>query len=191
MGKVSSPDVNILDLRPEDTDKIEQIAQFLFACFRKYSPTWLPDMAACHEEIKESFASNRRSRVLMDAEDRAVGWIGAITDDHLWEIHPIAVKPEAQRAGYGLRLVEDVCTLASDSGAVAIWAGTSDETHSTSFSKIDLYGDTTRAFSAFEAPDDHPLRFWSKTGFSIVGVQPDEEGLGKPGIHFAKRLVSP
>lgn len=178
------------DLTGDDSERIDQIATFLVDCFRQYSPTWLPDRAACLEEIEESFAEDRRSRVLLDDQDAAVGWIGAITDEHLWEIHPIAVSPHAQRLGYGRLLVEDICRLATDRGAVAIWAGTSDETFSTSFSKMDLYKDAAAAMGPFDAPADHPLWFWSKMGFAIVGVQPDEEGLGKPGIHFAKRLVT-
>ena len=180
----------IEDLTSNDPERIEQVATFLPACFQQYSPNWLRDRAACLEEIEESFAADRRSRVLLDDQRTAVGWIGAITDEHLWEIHPIAVSPDAQRLGHGRRLVDDICQLAKDHGAVAIWAGTSDETSSTSFSKMDLYTDAAKAMGPFDAPSDHPLWFWSKMGFAIVGVQPDEEGLGKPGIHFAKRLMT-
>lgn len=178
----------IVDLLPSDEDHVNEIAQFLYECFRKYAPEWVPDLESCKKEIQESFQPGRRSRVLLTEDGRAAGWIGAITDEHLWEIHPIAVSPQDQRLGYGRMLVTDFISLAKESGAVAVWAGTSDETHSTSFSRIDLYRNASTALENFNAPEDHPVNFWSKVGFSLVGVMPDEEGLGKPGIHFAKRI---
>ncbi|MFT7245504.1 MAG: aminoglycoside 6'-N-acetyltransferase I [Candidatus Azotimanducaceae bacterium] len=89
----------------------------------------------------------------------------------------------------GKLLVADIENLARESGAVSVWAGTSDETDSTSFSRLDLYKEFAKAFENIEPPDDHPVNFWLHGGYSIVGVMPDEEGLGKPGIHFAKRVV--
>ena len=179
----------IIDLLETDAAQIEQVAQFLYACFRKYAPGWLPDIVACREEVQESFQAARRSRILLDDQGRPIGWIGAITDENLWEIHPIAVAQQAQRQGYGRLLVEDVVALARESGAVSVCAGTSDETASTSFSRMNLYQDAAAAIRDFEAPADHPVHFWLKMGFSIVGVQPDAEGPGKPSIHFAKRIV--
>ena len=127
---------------------------------------------------------------MLDDNQEPVGWIGAITDTDCWEIHPIAVHPDQQGRGLGRRLVADIETLAREAGAVSVWAGTSDETGSTSFSGVDLYQHADRALNNVEAPRDHPVSFWLGAGYSIVGVRPDEEGLGKPGIHFARRIVS-
>ena len=178
----------IVDLEKSDKDRVDQIAGFLYRCFQKNAPEWLPNLESCRQEVNKSFQTDRRSRVLIDSHGIALGWIGAITDESLWEIHPIAVAPSQQGNGYGLVLVSDIVELARNSGAVAIWAGTSDETGATSFSSIDLYKYPASALENFSAPRDHPVSFWSKTGFSLVGVMPDEEGLGKPGIHFAMRL---
>lgn len=120
---------------------------------------------------------------------RAIGWIGAIEDDDVWEIQPIAVAPAMQRSGLGRALVADIEWLARSAGAVAVWAGTSDETHATNLSSVDLYADPVTAMANFSAVEGHPARFWQKAGFTLVGVRPDEEGLGQPGIHFARRLV--
>ena len=181
--------VSIVDLRDSDGDRIDQIAEFLYKCFRKYAPEWLSDLESCKEEVQESFEPGRRSRVLIDGDGQALAWVSTIIDDNVWEIHPIAVSPKEQRKGYGAMLINDVAQLARAGGAVAMWAGTSDETGSTSFSDIDLYKNPASALDNFDAPPDHAINFWVKAGFSIVGVMPDEEGLGKPGIHFAKRLV--
>jgi aminoglycoside 6'-N-acetyltransferase I len=34
----------------------------------------------------------------------------------------------------------------------------------------------------------HPYEFYQKMGFSLVGVIPDADGLGKPDIILAKRV---
>ncbi len=87
-------------------------------------------------------------------------------------------------------LVDDMVALAKEGGAAAIWAGTGDETNSTSFSKFDLYRETSIALENIEAPDDHAVNFWRAIGFAVVGVMPDDGGLGKPAIYFAKRIAS-
>lgn len=179
----------IVDLTASDSERINLIAQFLFDCFQKYAPTWVPNHAACLKQIHSSLKDARRSRVMLDEDDHPIGWIGAITDTDCWEIHPIAVSQHHQRMGIGKLLVADIENLARESGAVSVWAGTSDETDSTSFSRLDLYKEPTKAFRNIEAPEDHAVTFWLHAGYSLVGVMPDEEGLGKPGIHFAKRVV--
>ena len=180
--------MEISNLRKDNLRHIEQIEQFLFACFQKYSPDWLPTIEACREEILETLEDGKSSCVALNHRGDAVGWIGAIHDDDVWEIHPIAVSKQAQRSGVGRLLVEHMCEMAKCHGATAIWAGTSDEVGATSFSKIDLYTDLVGGLTNISAPDDHAIQFWLKMGFSIIGVQPDGEGLGKPSIHFAKRL---
>ena len=179
----------VVDLISSDSDRIDLISVFLKQCFQKYAPSWLPDNEACLRQLYASLETGRHSRVMLDGDANPIGWIGAITDTDTWEIHPIAVSPSHQRKGIGKLLVNDIENLARQSGAVSVWAGTSDETHSTSFSRIDLYQEPKKCFENIQAPNDHPVNFWLKTGYSLVGVLPDEEGLGKPGIHFAKRIV--
>lgn len=87
-------------------------------------------------------------------------------------------------------LVDDIANLARLGGAVAVWAGTSDETGSTSFSHADLYRSPTAEMVDFRVPRDHPVNFWLAIGFTLVGVLPDEEGLAKPGLHFARRIAT-
>lgn len=64
-----------------------------------------------------------------------IGWISAFINQNTWEIHPIAVAPEHQQTGVGASLVSDMEQLAKDADAVSVWAGTGDETNSTSFSE--------------------------------------------------------
>lgn len=180
----------ITDLTAGDTGLVDEIAEFLVECFRAYASEWIPDKATGLMKIKESFSVGRRSRVLTNDEGIALGWAGAIVGKNMWEIHPIAVSPAYQRKGYGSLLIDDIVGLARTNGAAGVWAGTGDTTGSTSFSTVDLYRDAASAMMDVKAPEDHPVHFWSRMGFSLVGVLPDEEGLGRPGIHFAKRIAS-
>ena len=180
----------ITDLTERDAGLVDQIATFLVECFRAYAREWCPDIASGRMKIRESFSADRRSRVLANDDGIALGWAGAIVGENVWEIHPIAVSPAFQRRGYGSLLVNDIIELARTNNAVAVWAGTGDTTDSTNFSKIDLYRSAANALQDVTAPQDHPVHFWSRMGFSLVGVMPDEEGLGKPGIHFAKRIAN-
>ena len=65
----------IVDLEENDTDRIGQIAKFLYQCFRKNAPEWLPNLESCNEEIQKSFQADRCSRVLIDRDGNALGWI--------------------------------------------------------------------------------------------------------------------
>ena len=179
----------ILDLRETDEGLIEEVAQFFLECFQQYAPGEWPDLESCRVEIRESFEQYRTSRVMVSEAGHAIGWIGAMNDQPTWEIHPLAVSPLEQRKGYGKLLVEDMIEVARSEGAVAIMAGTSDATKSTSLSEVDLYRNPSAALEEFFAEPDHPVQFWRKMGFHVVGVVPDGDGLGKPWIHFAKRLI--
>lgn len=39
-----------------------------------------------------------------------------------------------------------------------------------------------------EARRPHPVDFWRRIGYQVVGVVPDAEGLGMPSISLARRL---
>ncbi len=181
--------IYIKDLNDTDVDLIDQLANILFDCFFDYSPDWLPTLEDAIEVVQESFDPGRRSRILVDEQNDVLGWIGAFEDDNCWEIHPIVVAREHQRKGYGELLINDIAAIARASGAVALWAGTSDEVNATSLSGADLYNDPFTAIKNLTAEKNHPVNFWRKAGFTLVGVIPDEEGLNKPGIHFAKRII--
>jgi aminoglycoside 6'-N-acetyltransferase I len=150
-------------------------------------------MPAALEEVHESFGEDRLSRIAREDDGRVVGWIGGISpySGHVWEVHPVAVLPERQRAGVGRLLLEDTERLAAVRGGVTLWLGTDDEDGRTSLSGIDLYPDPLAALARITNIGGHPFEFYQKCGFVLSGVLPDANGFGKPDILMTKRIGRP
>lgn len=171
---------------------IDRLAQLTYEAFKQSAPSWLPTLADARRQVLNALAVDRICRVLMDANDNPLGWIAAIPQNHgrLWEIHPLVVSVEAQGKGYGRALVREVERLAQQQGVLGLFAGTSDETGATSLYGVDLYQNPLAALAKLQSYQPHPYQFWLKMGFTVMGVTPDAEGRGKPGIHLAKRVDS-
>ena len=78
--------------------------------------------------------------------------------------------------------------LGERAGALTLFAGTSDEVGTTNLFGVDLYADPASAIKNLRATRRNPFEFWQNAGFTVVGLMPDAEGEGKPGIHMARRL---
>ena len=180
----------IIDLRPDDTARIEQLALMAYAAFQEHAPNWLPTIEAAKAEVLESLEPKKISRLLIDTAEYPLGWIGAIPQSggRIWEIHPLAIAPTAQHKGYGRQLIDDLEVLAKAQGALTLMAGTSDVTGATTLSEVDLYQAPAAAIATFKCLKPHPVAFYQKNGFKIVGIMPDADGPGKPGITLAKRV---
>lgn len=64
-----------------------------------------------------------------------------------------------------------------------------DENNMTSLSNVDLYDNLYERIKDIENYKNHPYEFYLKLGYSIIGVIPDANGLGKPDIILGKRLI--
>ncbi len=179
----------IIDLTEERSDLMEQGAKLLYESFADLSPAW-PDLQSAREEVLDSLAEGRISRVMLGANGEAIGWVGAQPhyDGHVWELHPLVVATSHRKKGYGRALVEDIESIVSALGALTLWVGSDDEINATSLSGVDLYEDIPGAIRNVENLKGHPYEFYTRLGFSIVGVMPDANGLGKPDIFLAKRM---
>ena len=123
-------------------------------------------------------------------DGRVVAWAGLRYDyGSVWELHPLVVDEDVRGRGYGRTLVAVVEELAAERGALTVMLGTSDEVGLTSLANTDLFVDPLRALQELQASPSHPLGFWLGVGYSVVGVVPDAEGVGKPTILLAKRLT--
>lgn len=182
--------ISIITLQVEATTLIEQLAFMAYEAFREHAPTWLPTVQAAKAEVLESLEPQKISLVLVDATDQPLGWIGAIPQNggRVWEIHPLVIAATAQGQGYGRELVHHLERLAQADGVLTLIAGTSDETQATTLSGVDLYQNPATAIGTIRNLKKHPYKFYEKIGFKVVGVMPDAEGIGKPGITLAKRV---
>jgi aminoglycoside 6'-N-acetyltransferase I len=124
-------------------------------------------------------------------DERLVGWVGALRSyTHGWEIHPLVVAPDRQRRGIGSALLERLEARARGDGVVTLFLGSDDDYGGTTLYGRDLSPDVLGHAAAAEAtPRGHPLTFYRRHGYRIVGVLPDVNGPGRPDIFMAKRLI--
>jgi aminoglycoside 6'-N-acetyltransferase I len=182
--------VRIIDLTSEAPDLIGQAAVILRDAFRNRTEDW-QDLDSARQEVMESLAPDRISRVALDESGKVVGWVGAFPSyrGRVWELHPIVVTESHRRRGIGTALIEDLERLIEGRGALTLWLGGDDENGETSVSGVDLYADVPGAIRDLKKlRGEHPLEFYRRLGFRVTGVVPDANGRGRPDIFFAKRI---
>ncbi len=182
--------MKIIDLARDDEKAIEQTAALLVAGFREHWPQAWPGMDSAREEVQESFGPDRISRVAIDGHSSVLGWIGGISGYYGkgWELHPLVVHPDHQGRGIGRALVIDLEAQVRKRGGITIHLGTDDEDNMTTLAGKNLYPDVLGHVANIKNLKGHPYEFYLKMGFSVVGVIPDANGLGKPDILMAKRV---
>lgn len=182
----------IRSLSAADQETIVQVARVLVDAFREQSPNAYPTLDDALVEVQDSLATGRTSLVLVDATGQVIGWVAGECgyDGHAWELHPLAVRPDRQGEGWGRRLVLALEDVARAAGATTLWLGTDDETGLTSLGGVDLYPDPLAHLARLE-DRGHPVGFYRRLGYAVVGVLPDANGPGKPDIWMSKRLTAP
>jgi aminoglycoside 6'-N-acetyltransferase I len=180
----------IVDLTAADEAHVEAAAWLLHTAFAQLG-AWTT-MAEAQQEVAESFSSDRISRVAVDEDGAVLGWIGAIReyDGLVWQLHPIVVDEAQRRRGVGRALVLDLETIVTVRGGLTLWAGSDDLAGETSLGGIDLYSALPKAFNEVRSWGRHPLPFYRRLGFHVIGVMPDANGLGRPDIFVGKQLRS-
>ncbi|MBT9131095.1 MAG: hypothetical protein DDT40_01306 [candidate division WS2 bacterium] len=183
--------INIIDLKPENKDHIEQTAELLFEGFKTNWPEAWPDISSALTEVNEAINDeNRINRIAINQQGLVMGWIGGISlyRGRVWEIHPLVVHIAHQGKGIGRLLIIDLEKQASIRGGLTLFAGSDDENYMTSLSGCDLYPEVLKHLSFIKNLKGHPYEFYLKLGFTIVGCLPDANGPGKPDIYLAKRI---
>lgn len=185
--------MKIIDPPPDDERLHRQMAEMLTVAFRLAWPGAWDTMEKALEEVAEALESGRVCRVAVDEAGNALGWIGG---QHryarVWELHPLVVRPDVQERGIGRALVRDLEERVRERGGLTIQLGTDDETGATSAFGADLYEDVPGHIARLRIVDPqwrHPLGFYRKMGFSVIGLMPDANGIGKPDILMAKRVT--
>jgi len=183
--------MHIVNLRPDDEAAIRQVAALLVEGFAANWPEAWPDLESALEEVRESFAVGRISRVALDEDGMVLGWIGGISQyrGHVWELHPLVVRVNQQGKGIGRALVTDLEERVKEHGGLTITLGTDDVTQQTTLAGINLFPNVCEHLAHIRNLKHHPYEFYQKPGYAIVGVMPDANGLGKPDILMAKSVV--
>lgn len=181
--------MQIVDLKPHQTEWIEQVAILLREAFTHIPDAWETHADAVRE-VQESFGQDRISRVALDAGGNIVGWIGGIPqyDGNVYELHPLAVKPGHQGQGIGRALVADLEEQVRARGAMTVVLGSDDEFDATNLYGQDLYPDIAGRILSIQNVRRHPYEFYQKCGYVIYGLVPDANGFGRPDILMAKRV---
>lgn len=169
---------------------VQQIAQLLVDGFSGTGSESWDTVEEATDEVRQSLASDRISRAVVDESVGVIGWISGIKeyDGKVWELHPLVVHKDHRRKGVGRALVEDFEQQVKLRGCSTIRVGTDDENNRTSIGGIDLYPDVLKNVAAIKNLAEHPYEFYEKMGYVITGVIPDANGWGKPDILLAKRL---
>lgn len=180
----------IVDLEALIEEQRIDVAMLLVEGFREFAPNAWPDLDAALEEVRESLAEDRISRVALAKEGKVLGWIGGIRQygGNVWELHPLVVHTQFQRMGIGSALIRDLEQQVRERGGRVIWLGTDDEDNRTSLAGVDLFPNPLEHLMGIRNLRDHPFTFYEKMGFIVTGVMPDANGYGKPDIFMAKRV---
>ena len=168
-----------------------QMVQLLVDAFRDH---WADAWEAFEdglEEVEEMFEAGRICLVAVDV-DILLGMIGGIPqyDGNVWELHPLAVRPDLQGRGIGRALVMEFEKQVKQRGGLTITLGSDDQDEMTSLSMNDLYEDLWGKVKNIQNFKGHPYEFYQKMGYVITGVVPDANGRGKPDILMSKQVAA-
>lgn len=176
----------IVDLGPGQPDLLEQAAALLVARMPEGWPTMEDAREHMHElqDLAHLLRGHVHGRQLL-------GWVGGQEryPGHVWELHPLVVRADHERRGIGRELVLDLEAHVRDLGIHTMFVGSDDELGLTSLAGVDLYPDVIAHLARLENLRDHPVGFYQRLGYSVVGVMPDANGFGRPDIYLSKRLV--
>ena len=182
--------MRIIDFDIENKDVIQQAANLLIKGFREHWPNAWPDIDSALQEVRDALQKEKINRIAIDDDGMVLGWIGGISEYNgkAWELHPLVVHPDIQGRGIGQALIADFEMQVKDRGGITIYLGTDDEDNLTTLSNTDLYPNVLEHIAGVKNLGRHPYEFYQKQGYTIVGVIPDANGLGKPDIIMAKRV---
>ncbi len=183
--------VNLVDLSVLDAGQRWDVAQLIVDAFAAPYPEAWPTIESALEELNMLDQDGMAVLVAFDDAGQPSGIVGALSmyDGHVWEVHPLAVRPDMTRQGIGRALVQALEARAADAGVSTLYLGSDDETGLTSVGGVDVYPNPLEHLQALQDRGGHPFVFYQKIGFSVVGMIPDANGFGKPDIFMSKRVT--
>jgi len=181
--------MRITELNAVRTEEILlQLAQIVTEAFP--GEDGYPTVERAKEEVLESLGEDRISLVGLDESGCVAGWIGAIEtyNGNVYELHPLVVRSDLRGKGLGKQLVQALEERIKQTNAITIYLGTDDTDNRTNISGQDVYPNPLGHAQQLESTNNHPLAFYRKLGYVVVGIMPDANGFGKPDIYMAKRI---
>jgi aminoglycoside 6'-N-acetyltransferase I len=180
--------IQCVALSSDDEESIRTAAEITVAAFAHFPDTW-DTFEEALEEVREALEPGKICLAARDEQGRILGWIGGQPMYSLvWELHPLAVAPEAQRQGVGAALVRELEQRIKAAGGLTVMLGTDDEIDGTNLYGRDLYPDVLGAAQNIAVTNGHPFAFYQKLGYVVTGLVPDANGFGRPDILMCKRL---
>lgn len=182
--------MQIADLNSQNENLVRQAAQMLVDGFTHMSPHPWPSLQAGIETVHDLLKPDCICMVAIEPDEHVVGWIGGIReyDGNVWELHPLVVAPSFRKRGVGAALVKALEKRVADHNGLTLYLGTDDINAVTTAGGINLYPEPFKHAEGIRVLGEHPLEFYKKLGFVVVGFVPDANGLGKPDIMMAKRV---
>lgn len=148
------------------------------------------DMDTAVNTVQKSLDDTKINLIALDEKNEVIGWICGIENYnlHVWEIQPLVIRSDYQHKRLGSLLLSEFEKEVFLRKGITIILGIQDENHETSLSNVDIYDNTLKKIKKIKNLKHNSYEFYLKNGFSIVGVIPDSNGLGKPDILMAKRV---
>lgn len=178
--------IGIETLSYDNATWIQEAASMLMEAF----PHGWQSMKEGIEEVEECLEEEKIALVAVE-NGHAIGFVGANPQYGKtgWEMHPLVILKSCRREGLGSVLVKAIEEKVLVKGGVMIYLGSDDEFGTTNLSNCDLFENTFEKINNIRNLKNHPYEFYQKQGYKIVGVFPDANGIGKPDIWMAKRLI--
>jgi aminoglycoside 6'-N-acetyltransferase I len=129
--------------------------------------------------------------VAMSGEE-VLGFVGArpAYKGKSWELHPLVVREDFRGRGIGEALTAALEETIARKGGGTIFLGSDDTKCQTSLATPDLFPGVLAKLQNVQNPGGHPLGFYLRVGYELVGVIPDANGPGMPDIWLAKKIKS-
>ncbi len=181
--------IKIISLEEGQTDYIKQCAIVMHEAFKDNWPDYCKTIKIAKNEVIKLIKKNEVVFIAL-IKHEVVGIIGAIKqyDGLVYELHPIAVKPNYQKKGIGKQLIDYLEQVVAKLGGLTLYLGSDDVNVMTSLANSNLYNNLWEQIKNIENFKEHPYEFYQKCGFSIIGVMPDANGVGKPDIYLGKKV---